>query len=714
MMASYGRTTDRFGAVVRFALACTLSAAGILPSNPGLVHAEELSPQVDAACDVIAAKTAATHIALAPDEYSFYTEGSGRWATSGPLRWNAAFLPGNLWLEYQRTGATWWRDAAIARQAPLEQNKAITAYHDIGFLLLESFRNGYRSTGDRASRDVLLEGAGSLSTRYDPVVGMVQSKGGTQDFRVIIDTMMNIELLYWGAGNGGDAAWAAQATSHAQRTMTDFLRPDGGSYHYVAYDRGTGAVTDKGQGQGYADETTWSRGQAWIIYGLSVAYRETGDERFLRGAHRASDYWRSHIPTDNVPYWDFDAPDIPHEPRDSSAAAVAASAFVELGRLDPDPIRRVEYLDMARDTLETLSSPAYLSEDPSFAAALQHGTYAKMLGYYDSGLSWGDYYFAEAIARLRTQVTRYSGPDRYETALRAAQLSFASADTVVVASGSGFADALSASSLAGIYDAPVLLTAPTRLANGVAQEIERLGASRVVIVGGTAAVSADVEAALSNIGDLTVERISGRDRYEVSATVAQRVMAVRGDAFSGRVFLVRGDVYADALAVSPVAYASGTPVVLTKPDVLSAPAEQVVRAPGVRDVTVVGGERAVSAAVVARIVLADYAAVERVADANRYSTAAAFAVWAIDRELAADECIGIATGATFPDALSGGAAVGARRGVLLLTESHALPWSTASVLRTVTDPDTDVLVLGGAIRISEYVEEQIRQTLPER
>jgi len=121
-----------------------------------------------------------------------------------------------------------------------------------------------------------------------------------------------------------------------------------------------------------------------------MAYRETGDTRFADGAWKAARYWVEHVPDDLVPYWDFDAPAIPDEPRDSSAAAVAASAFVELGRLDPDPTRRAEYLDVARGTLESLSSPAYLSEisDP-FAAVLEHGTYAKMLGEYDQGTSWG-------------------------------------------------------------------------------------------------------------------------------------------------------------------------------------------------------------------------------------------------------------------------------------------------------------------------------------
>ena len=699
---------------MRRAFSVALLVVLLLSATPSLALAEQLSAQVQAARPVIATKVAATNGALPTNRYPFHTVSNVKWSTVEPRSWIAGFLPGSLWYEYQRTGSSSWRNAAVARQKPLEYNKNVTTNHDIGFILLNSYRNGHRLTNDRGYRDVLVTGASSLATRYNSKIGMVRTRNTAKDFWVYNDTMMNIELLYWGARNGGDPAWRTMATRHARRTITDFLRPDGSTYHYVAYSESTGKVIEKGQGQGYAKESTWSRGQAWTIYGLAMAYRETADAKLLAGAHRASDYWRDHVPADHVPYWDFDAPGIPNEPRDSSAAAIAAAAFVELGTLDPDPARRIEYLQMARDTLESLTSPAYLSTDPTFPAVLMHGTYAETINSSDHGLSWGDYYLAEAIARLRTEVVRYAATDRFNTAVRVSQLSFDSADTVVIANGQVFSDALSASSLAGLYDAPVLLTSPGKLPSSVVGEIKRLGASKVYIVGGPASVSWNVQRALDGLPGVSVKRITGADRYEVSANVAMHVADEQGAAFDGRALLVSGGVFSDALSVSPVSFSAGIPVLLTQTGSLSRPARAALADARITDAVIVGGPVSVSWDVERNVSALPGTGVERVYGSDRYSTAVAFADWALDQGLADAQYAGIATGEDFPDALMGGAAAGAGGGVLLLTQGSRLSSAANSFLRAESDKNTQVRIYGGEQRVSAYVENSVRNALPEQ
>ncbi len=546
------------------ALSVTLAAAPAYAWAP-------LAPQVEVARSVAATKLAADNATVPIDRYPWATEPDGGWRLDPAKAWVSGFLPGSFWLQHEMTGDSAWRTAAMRRQAPILPYSRLSASNDIGFTLLCSYGNGFRLTGDPAYRDVILTGANSLSKRFSTRVGMVRSiNTTTSEFWVNSDTTMNIELLFRGAALGGPRLLREQAVSHARRVVRDFIRPDGGSYHLVVYNTSTGTVIRKGTIQGYSADSTWSRGQAWIIYGLTSAYRETGDPAFLDAVHETSDFWIDNIPADLVPYWDFDVPGIPDAPRDSSAAAITASAFLDLASIDPDPARRAEYADLGRRTVESLSSDSYLATGVLPESILLHGTAHAPAGYVDQGTSWGDYYYLEAIRRLRSQVTRLAGTDRYATAVRTSQVAFASADTVVIVSGTGFADAVSAGALAGVFDAPMLLTDPLRLPSGVATEIVRLGATKAIVVGGAPAVSEQVAVALRALPGVSVERISGADRYATSAEVARRVIAEDPTTWSGEAFLVRGDTFADALGVSPVAYAHHAPVLLTRSGSLSA------------------------------------------------------------------------------------------------------------------------------------------------
>jgi len=337
----------------------------------------------------------------AVDAYPSRTTASGAWETREPSWWTSGFYPGSLWLAYRETGDPWWRAEAERRQAGLESQKGNTSTHDVGFMLMSTYGNAYRETGADAYRQVVLDAARSLATRFSPTVGCTRSWGSSSapEFTVIVDNMMNLELLFRAAAMGGDPAWREMAISHALRTREHFVRPDGGTYHVVDFDPGTGAVERKHTHQGLSAESTWSRGQAWALYGFTVAYRETGDERFLDTARRTADFFTSRLPADHVPYWDFDAAG-PGEPRDSSAAAIAASGLLELSRLEADPGRSGRYRDAAGGILDTLSS-SYLARGTPSRSILLHGTGSKPHGDVDEGYAFGDYYFIEALLRWR-------------------------------------------------------------------------------------------------------------------------------------------------------------------------------------------------------------------------------------------------------------------------------------------------------------------------
>src|SRR2546421_1019151 len=273
--------------------------------------------------------------------------------------------------------------------------------HDLSFAAAQLNR-----TLTDSFRQVALTAAGSLATRYSSIVGATRSWNNTSsdsptDFKVIVDNMMNLELLFWASKHGGDPGLATKALQHALTTAREHVRPDGSTYHLVVFDSGTGAVKRKQTVQGYSNSSTWSRGQAWGLYGFTMAYRETRDSRMLATARQVADYYIAHLPADKVPYWDFQAPGIPNEPRDSSAAAIAASGLLELSQLDPDGARSRQYLDVARATLASLSSPAYLAEGTASRSILMHGTANKPAGDYDRGLIYGDYFFLEALLRYR-------------------------------------------------------------------------------------------------------------------------------------------------------------------------------------------------------------------------------------------------------------------------------------------------------------------------
>ncbi len=334
-------------------------------------------------------------------KYPKSTGPDGKWITSSIQYWTSGFFPGCLWYAIEesgdpilRAGATRWTDG-------LESLQFYGGHHDIGFMVFCSYGNGYRLTKNKQYKDIVLQTARTLMTRYNPTVGCIKSWDNRRwPYPVIIDNMMNLELLFWASQNGGTKDMYDAAFSHAVKTMQNHFRPDYSTYHVIGYDSTTGGVLSKGTNQGYADSSCWARGQAWAIYGFTMSYRFTKDPRFLQTAQRAADYFISHLPGDYVPYWDFQAPGIPNEPRDVSAAAIASSALFELSQYGGETHLKNKYREAAEKMLGSLCSEPYLAEGTTSHAILNHSVGSKPAkSEVDVSLIYADYYFLEAMHR---------------------------------------------------------------------------------------------------------------------------------------------------------------------------------------------------------------------------------------------------------------------------------------------------------------------------
>jgi len=319
--------------------------------------------------------------------------------------WTSGFFPGVLWYLYEHSKDPIWERAAKKYTDLVKDEQYNGKTHDMGFKIYCSVGNGYRLIDDANYKKVLIQAAKTLSTRFNPIVGCIRSwdhNSDKWDFPVIIDNMLNLELLFEATKLTGDSSFYKIAVSHANTTMKNHFRADYSTYHVVDYNPKTGIVRKKNTHQGYQDESTWSRGQAWALYGYTMCYRETGDLRYLSQADKIAKWLFNHpnMPADGIPYWDFNAPEIPNEPRDVSAATVIASALYELSTFSKEKER---YLQQADKILDSLSQHYLAKKGESKGFILLHSTGSKPSGTeVDKPLSYADYYFLEALLR-RTQ-----------------------------------------------------------------------------------------------------------------------------------------------------------------------------------------------------------------------------------------------------------------------------------------------------------------------
>lgn len=322
----------------------------------------------------------------------------------GPSReWTSGFFPGTLWYMYEYTKDPKWEAKAREFTASVEKEKLNTGTHDLGFMIFDSFGNGLRLTNDQSYKPIILQAAKSLITRYVPKAKTIRSWDHNRNrwqCPVIIDNMMNLELLFWAFEETGDSTFYNIAVTHANTTMKNHFRPDYGTYHVIDYDINTGEILKRNQHQGYKDESTWSRGQAWALYGFTATYRYTKDEAYLDMAKNIANFifTNPNLPDDLIPYWDYDAPNIPDEERDASAATITASALYELSTYGGDKAKK--YKSWADTILENLTKNyrATLNSDGGFL--LLHSTGAKSLNSeIDVPLVYADYFFIEALLR---------------------------------------------------------------------------------------------------------------------------------------------------------------------------------------------------------------------------------------------------------------------------------------------------------------------------
>ncbi|MDR0415345.1 MAG: glycoside hydrolase family 88 protein [Prevotellaceae bacterium] len=363
------------------------------------------------------------------------TTRSGALSSTNMYDWTSGFFPGSLWYLYELSRDELFKVKAEAWTSSLEPLKTYTGTHDLGFMMYCSFGNGYRlaPAETAAYKDILIQGASSLCARYNDVTRCIQSWGAGKSwdgqerkFPVIIDNMMNLEMLMWAAKTASDTAEAARfrriAVTHANTTIKNHLRPDYSVYHVVSYDPQTGKVDNRTTAQGWSDNSTWSRGQAWGIYGFTMMYRETGDKKYLETAQKMANFFLTHanLPADKIPYWDFNAQQDGYTPpwpdrtkafpvppsefpiahyRDASAGAIVASALFELYGHTGNKT----YLASAVEMLHSLASDSYragLGENGNFilkhcVGSIPHGSEI------DVPLVYADYYFIEALLRYR-------------------------------------------------------------------------------------------------------------------------------------------------------------------------------------------------------------------------------------------------------------------------------------------------------------------------
>lgn len=317
--------------------------------------------------------------------------------------WTSGFFPGVLWYLYEYNGNEKWLKKAQDYTSKLKTQQFNTGTHDLGFMIYCSFGNGYRLTKDESYKDVIINAAKSLSSRFDPKTGVIKSWDHHKDkwqYPVIIDNMMNLELLFEATKFTGDSSFYKIAVTHANNTLENHFRKDYSSYHVIDYHPETGEVLNKHTHQGYSDESAWARGQAWALYGFTLVYRETGDTKYLNQANNIASFILNHpnLPKDMIPYWDYNDPTQPNTSRDVSAAAITASALYELAEYN----HKKYYQKKADKIIKNITKKYQSDKEDNSGFILDHSTgHRPYKSEIDVPIIYADYYYLEALLRSR-------------------------------------------------------------------------------------------------------------------------------------------------------------------------------------------------------------------------------------------------------------------------------------------------------------------------
>ncbi len=335
-----------------------------------------------------------------------YDKHMQRLITSNSEWWCSGFYPGTLFYLYEESGNKDIYAEGTRMLKLLEPEQFNVNTHDVGFMMYCSYGNANRIAPQPEYKDIIVNSARSLITRFSPVVGCIKSHNRKpDDYVVIIDNMMNLELLFWATQATGDSTFYDIAVKHADTTLKNHFRADNSLYHGLNYNPSTGEIKHYQGGQGFSEKSAWSRGQAWGLYGYTLMYRFTKDQKYLDQAIKIAEFTLNHsnMPKDLIPYWDYNAPDIPDALRDASAAAINCSGLLELSEYVPQAQSK-RYFNAAEKMLQTLSSPKYTAEiGTNGGFILKHSVGNIPSGTeVDMPLSYADYYYVEALCRYKS------------------------------------------------------------------------------------------------------------------------------------------------------------------------------------------------------------------------------------------------------------------------------------------------------------------------
>ena len=326
--------------------------------------------------------------------------------------WTEGFWTGEVWLAYERCGDERLKEAALCQVESflnrIEKHINVD-HHDMGFLYTPSCVAAYKLTGSEKGKKAALMAADNLMTRFQEKGQFFQAWGEMNDrdnYRLIIDCLMNMPLLFWASEVTGDSRYSDKAKAHIKTAMDYVVREDNSTYHTYFFDPDTGASVRGVTNQGNRDGSAWARGQAWGIYGSALAYEKTGNEAYIDTFRRVTDYFIEHLPEDLVPYWDFDFDTGSSEPRDSSAGVIAVCGMLEMAKRLPENEARY-YIAAAKRILKAVMDMCAVESAQQSNGLLLHGTYARKTptnschnGGVDECNTWGDYFYMEALTRL--------------------------------------------------------------------------------------------------------------------------------------------------------------------------------------------------------------------------------------------------------------------------------------------------------------------------
>lgn len=372
--------------------------------NSERVKDEELLNTIDKSLQ-LACKHYSHLVDQVPDSLFPRTYINGQLKLVDRYDWTSGFFPASLWYLFEYSNDSILLKAAQKFTSFLKPLENFKGTHDLGFMVYCPYGNGYRLTKDSAYRLVICKAAESLSSRFNTQVGLIKSWDNDHwQYPVIIDNMMNLELLCEASKLTNDSIFYQISAIHANTTLKNHFRPDHSSYHLVNYDTLTGAIIQKQTVQGYSDSSAWARGQSWGLYGFTMMFRETADSVYLKKACQVADLLITYpnLPEDAIPYWDYNVPITSGTPRDASAAAIMASALIELHNYVP----KADYLEHAKKIIRSLTSSNYLAKTENNGNfLLMHSTgHLPANSEIDVPLIYADYYFVEALLRMKEQL----------------------------------------------------------------------------------------------------------------------------------------------------------------------------------------------------------------------------------------------------------------------------------------------------------------------